>query len=365
MKVCFTGGGTAGHVFPIFPVDAELAQRAQDAYERFWIGTTMVQEKQWVLKTGMVHYGVATGKLRRYMSWRIVVDAGAIIIGLFQCLAILLHEQPDVVFSKGGYASVPTVFAAWLLHIPAITHESDTTAGLATRINGRFVRFICLPFEEARQSLPVKQRKKGVVTGIPIRFSASTCDGKRARKMLSIDEQEPLVVVLGGSSGALQINTLVWERLDELTDMACIVHQMGSATYRQIVHKNYHGFAFVDDGFGDILHAATLVVSRAGATTIAELTELAKPMILIPLGSDASRGDQIANARRMENAGAAVVIPSGEATGDNLVTHIRGLLANEKRRMEMTACLRLLSVQEAHRRIADLICESAGNKGGF
>lgn len=362
MRVCFTGGGTAGHVFPAFPVDTELARILGESglmYERFWIGTHSDQERSWVLGAGIEHHAVASGKLRRYFSWRFFADMAGIVTGLFQSVAILRANRPDVMFSKGGYASVPPVLAARLLGIPAVTHESDAVAGLATRINARVVTTVCIPFEEVRQTLPRKSFGKAVVTGIPSRFSRERADGSRAREAIGIVGNVPLIVILGGSQGALQINEMIWERLEELTELGFVFHQTGRATYRPVEREGYRAVPFVDEGMEDLLDAATIVVSRSGATALAELIEMGKPMVLIPLGLDASRGDQIKNARRMERLGAAVVLEGGRANGAAVVDAIRMLLHDERRRQEMVKRLIPLRTEDAGRRIADAILRAA------
>ena len=358
MKVCFTGGGTAGHVFPAFPVDMELARRAADAlepYSRFWIGTTSETERNWVRDAGIPYYPVSSGRFRRYFSLRNVTDAFKLIGGFFQSVGILRKEKPDLVFSKGGFASVPPIVAAWFLGIPSVTHESDAIPGLATRINARFVRKICLPFPGSEGSLGQRYREKLVMTGTPVRFSRSGASGARARLQLGLDAQTPLLVVLGGSQGALQINTLVWNNLDALTDSAFVFHQMGEKTFRVIEHVRYQGVVFVNEGLADLLSAATVVVSRAGATVIGELLEMGKAMVLIPLGVGASRGDQLLNAERLGRVGAAKVL-TGEALSDErFVQTVRELLLDDEKRTGMEKRCDILRTSSAEQELADVL----------
>jgi len=359
MKVCFTGGGTAGHLFPAFQVDSELRRRAsgkEEPYTRFWIGTTSLQERTWVIQAGMPFYPVSTGKFRRYLSLRNITDIFGLLIGFFQSLTILHREKPDILFSKGGFASVPTVVAAWLLGIPSVTHESDAIPGLATRINARFVQKVCLPFSEASGVLKNRYHAKLVVTGTPVRFSRSEASGQRARSRLGIDGETPLLVVLGGSQGALQINQLVWNNLEALTQEAYVFHQMGHKTFQEKTHGRYRGVAFLDEGLADLLDAATVVVSRAGATAIGELLEMEKPMVLVPLGTSASRGDQLLNAERLRQKGAAVVL-AGEVSDGLFVDAVVSLLRDTARRQYLQEKCASLHTCSAERAIVDVLLD--------
>jgi len=365
MKVCFTGGGTAGHIFPTLQVDDELLARSSSsafAYERFWIGTKTDRDRGWLQEERMKTYFISSGKLRRYRSFKNLTDVFKIIVAIFQSLIILSKERPDVIFSKVGFVSVPPVVAGWILRIPMITHESDASAGLATRINARFVHYVCIPFEHAAPRLSPRYDAKLIVTGIPVRFSRERASASIGREILGIEDEEPLVVVMGGSLGASRINELVWNNLDKLTETAFVYHLTGTATDHHPSHKRYASKDFLDEKLQDVLQAATVVVSRAGATAIAELIELEKPMILIPLGTRASRGDQILNAQRLSAASAAVVLDES-ATDEQFVETVRHLLHNEDARNMLIRNTEQLHTRGARSLIADLIVDITSREG--
>jgi len=361
MKVCFTGGGSAGHVFPAFQIDKELSKRAlllNEDYERFWIGTRDSNERDWILQAGIPLFPISSGRFRRYFTLRNFFDIFSFLKGLFQAFSIMRNQKPDLVFSKGGFASVPPVVAAWLLGIPSVTHESDGLPGLATRINARFARKVCVPFHGAQGSLQRSSvAHKLVVTGNPVRFSKETASAMKGRERLNLDDSSPILLVLGGSQGALQLNQMVWDNLEQLTSMAFVVHQMGDSTYREISHWNYLGLRFIGDGMADLLAAATVVVSRAGANAVAELVEMGKAMILIPLGRNASRGDQIVNARRLEDFGCAVVVHSNDHTQEGCLQAISALMQNEGRRRLLEERCSVLRTPSAEKKIVDILLE--------
>lgn len=360
MKVCFTGGGTGGHVFPVFAIDTQLAMRLQavdEPYERFWMGSGLAHERGWVEAAGIPYRAISSGKLRRYFSWKLVPDMVHVVIGFFQALAILRREQPDVLFSKGGYVSVPPVFAASILNIPTITHESDALPGLATRINARFADVICLPFEGVKQHLPKNITGKTVVTGVPTRLSRVSADKERAYLRFGIPKGRPLIVVLGGSQGALQVNRMVWERLDALVSIGEVFHQTGEKTYREIDREGYHATPFVAEGFEDLLAAATVVVSRAGATAIADFLEMEIPMVLVPLGNGASRGEQMENAGRLADKGAALVLRGADAEGAVLVSMVDKIVNDREFRHGMMQAARSIRTPDAAALIASLVVD--------
>jgi len=357
VKICFTGGGTGGHVFPAFAIDAELRHLLPDNYTRFWIGSGQVQERRWVEAANFPYYAIKSGKLRRYFAWKTISDAFAVLIGIIQAFKILRRERPHLLFSKGGYVSVPPVIAAWFLRIPSVTHESDALPGLATKINSLFATKICIPFEEVAQEFKPRRRKKLVVTGVPTRFSL-----ERAQHLYPIKEGKKRLLVLGGSQGAAQINALIWENLERLLPLCDIIHQTGSGKLQVIEKPGYHATQFFHSELEEVIGGATAVISRAGATAIADFLELQKPMILVPLNLKASRGDQLANAKRLEEAGAALVI-SGE-DGEELIQAVTKVLNEEGFKEEMVERGKTLYSEGAQKRIAHLLIGIKGERNG-
>lgn len=345
MKVCFTGGGTGGHVFPGFAVDAQLkliAAEANEPYERLWIGSRSPMERRWIERAGFRHRAICSGKLRRYASLRTIPDLFSVVIGCVQAWWILREERPHVLFSKGGFVSVPPVIAAYLLNIPVITHESDALPGLATKINSRFAQTICIPFLAVAEHFPLRMQDRFLVTGVPTRMHRELAMRERAFNRFDLPSDRPLIVVLGGSQGALQINTLVWDSLNELLEICSVLHQTGERTFKEIVREGYRATPFIESGLDDVLDAATVVISRSGATALADFLEMEVPMILIPLGLHASRGDQVENAKRMQAAGAAVVLDQDSVTKDSFVSVVKNLVLHDSRRREMVEAARAL-----------------------
>lgn len=362
VKVCFTGGGTGGHVFPAFAVDNQLqlllAQEGEP-YHRFWIGSGKKEEREWVESAGIPYYAIRSGKLRRYVSWRFFPDMVAIVIGFWQALFLLHREKPAVLFSKGGYVSVPPVLAAKLLRIPAVTHESDAIPGLATKINALFVSTICIPFASVALFFPARMHKKFVVTGVPTRLSRRRAKPVVTFQTFNLRPERNLIVVLGGSQGAAQINRLIWDNLEAFLALGDIVHQCGLQNYQKIEREGYYGIPFITEGLEDLLRAATIVISRSGATALADFLEMEVPMILIPLGLHASRGDQLENARRLVDFGAAQVFEEDVHGAGELIQLVEKVLKDGALRQEMIRKSRLVRVEGATQQIAQMILETS------
>ena len=327
--VAFAGGGTAGHVFPGLAVAQELGARI------VWIGSASGVERELVTAAGIDFRGIPAGKLRRYFSLRNLSDIARTVAGVCAAVRVLRRERPALLFSKGGFVSVPPVVAAWLCGIPSWTHESDFDPGLATRINLFFCEKVLVSFAETVGALPARHREKAVVTGNPVRKAMYSADAARGRALVGCDAATPMVFVIGGSLGSSFINGLIVSCLSELLPRFFVVHQMGSHDFQASQRENYFPSPFFAGELPDIMAAADLVIGRAGANTLAELAALAKPSILIPLPRTGSRGDQIANAEVFRAAGASLVIPEHEATPAGMVAAVCRLLGDRARLGEM------------------------------
>ena len=348
--VAFTGGGTAGHVFPGLAVAEELHGRA------LWIGSLSGVEKKLAEDAGIEFRGIPAGKLRRYFSLRNLSDIGRIVSAVFAAVRILKKEKPAFLFSKGGFVSVPPVVAARLCGIPAFTHESDFDPGLATRINLMFCEKVLVSFAETVDFLPARFRQKAVVTGNPVRRAVYSADAGRGRRYLGCDPQTQVVLVLGGSQGSSFINGLIASCLETLVPRFFVVHQMGAQDYSPSTLRNYLPAAFFSAELPDIIAAADLVICRSGANTLAELAALGKPSLLIPLKSG-SRGDQLRNAEVFRARGAARVLQEQEATADSLLSVVCPLLADARQLKEMGGSARSLSNGRPAETIARLIMQ--------
>ncbi len=302
-KILFTGGGTAGHVTPNIALIEETRKRG---WLCSYIGSASGIEHEMVSALDIPFHGIASGKLRRYFSWQNFIDPLFVIWGFLQSLVVCLREQPDLVFSKGGFVSVPVVAAAWLLRIPVISHESDVSPGLANRLAYPFCRTICITFEETASYLP---DGKVFIAGTPVRSALLNGDAEHGRRYLGFDGGKDVLLVFGGSLGARVINDQVRSVLPELLEDFDIVHVTGAGNVDEtLACAGYVQKEFIREEFGDVLAASSLVISRAGANSLYELFVTRKPHLLVPLTLAASRGDQIDNANIFEARGFSRVI---------------------------------------------------------
>lgn len=322
--VVFTGGGTAGHVVPTFPVIAALAGRG---VRISFVGSNSGLEAELLEGVDADFYGIAAGKLRRYLSVENLRDVFRVLLGVWQAFRLLGRLRPDVVFSKGGFVSFPVVFAAWLRRVPVVAHESDLTPGLANRLALPFLRTVCTSFSST--AFP-GFKGRVVHTGTPLREALLAGDRARGRQRLGAGKDERVLLITGGSLGADVINQVVREVLDELLASWLVVHVCGPGKVTGTAQPRYLQFEYVTEGWGDILTAADLVVSRAGANTLYELLALGKPNLLIPLSRRASRGDQLENAEFALAQGYSRVLLEEDLDGPALLREIVALDAQRE-----------------------------------
>ncbi|MBN1697903.1 MAG: undecaprenyldiphospho-muramoylpentapeptide beta-N-acetylglucosaminyltransferase [Spirochaetales bacterium] len=355
MKKCvvFTGGGTGGHVFPGLAVIDPLRQ-AWHGGEIVWIGSVSGIERKIVESHGIPYYGIPAGKLRRYLSIRNFLDMFNVLAGVVCSVFLLLRLRPLLVFSKGGYVSVPAVIACGLLRLPVFTHESDVSPGFATRINARFAECILTSFRETSDYFPPPMRCKIVHTGNPVRKSIAAGDPKRGKRAVGCPESRKLLLILGGSQGARSLNRAIDTILERLLRQWFVVHQMGGKLYRKREVPGYFPAPFFTEDLPHILAAADLVVSRAGANILWELAVSGTPSILIPL-VDGSRGDQIRNARHFMACGASIVVEEGPGFSKKLLDYIEILFNNDTKREEMAVCAKNTGLPDAADGIVTLI----------
>ncbi|NVP24495.1 undecaprenyldiphospho-muramoylpentapeptide beta-N-acetylglucosaminyltransferase [Treponema phagedenis] len=359
--VVFTGGGTGGHIFPGLAVAEVMIQKK--GISIVWIGGGKGADRSYVESGGLPFKGIPAGKLRRYFSLQNFVDVFKVAAGFIKSLYLLATLKPAFVFSKGGFVSVPPCMAAKFLRIPVITHESDFTPGLATRLNSRSAAKIFVSYPETIQFLKKEQQGKAVYTGNPVRLDFYTAKADAGRSFLHIDTKKPLLFIQGGSLGARQINDLVFESISFLTEHFYVVHQCGAANVdqakliKQKIHAadSYQYFPFIREEIPKVLAAADIVLSRAGANSIWECAAAGKPMVLVPLEKGSSRGDQLDNAAFFEKKGAAFVLSGKKTTAENLIALLQDLLHNpEKLRVAHEAALHL-GKQKPAEYIADLL----------
>ena len=322
-SIVITGGGSAGHVIPALPVaDALLAE----GHTVHFIGTRSGLEQGYLGDRQVIFHGISAGKLRRYFSVQNFSDVFRIAWAVVESLVLLLRIKPSVLFSKGGFVSLPPVFAAWLLRIPVVAHESDLTPGLANRLSLPFIKTLCTSFDDTRFSGFFTEFKgRHVVTGTPVRESLLTGKADLARERYGIDANQRVLLVTGGSLGAEGLNRIIRDNLDALTEGFFVLHVCGVGKTSDLRRPGYVQLEFVDAGWGDLLACADAVISRAGANALFEWVALGKPNLLVPLPVGGSRGDQLANADYALGRGWSEVIQEDDLTGERLLAALSNL----------------------------------------
>ena len=337
-KIVLTGGGTLGHVTP----HLALIPRLQEAgYEIHYIAVP-----------GVVYHAVKSGKLRRYHSWQNFTDPFRVIAGAFQSARLMGKIKPDVVFSKGGFVAVPVVFGAWLHRIPVLCHESDLTPGLANKLCRPFAKRFATTFPECAEALG----KKAEMTGTPLRPELFTGSREKGLELFGFDGKKPVMLMMGGSSGAQSVNDCLRKALPRLTDDFDIAHICGKGNLAPALDSTpgYTQIEFLDAELPDALACADLVLSRAGANALCEFQALGRPMLLIPYPKGASRGDQILNAKSLEKRGLCRVLLQENMTPETLAEEVR---ATWDARDALTEALKNAPPANGTERVLELIEE--------
>ncbi len=325
-KIVMTGGGTAGHVTPniaLFPALKEAG------YEISYIGSYEGMERDLIMKEGIEYFGIASGKFRRYHDWKNFSDPFRVMKGFAEAKKILKHIKPDVVFSKGGFVTVPVVFAAKSLKIPVIIHESDLTPGLANKLAIPRATYVCHNFPETANYLP---ENKSRLSGCPIRQELFEGSREKGLEFLGFDGKKPVLMIIGGSTGAKAVNEGIRNALDEILKTFDVAHLCGKGMMDESLadKEGYMQYEYLSEELRDVFAAADMIVSRAGANAICEILALRKPHLLIPLSRAASRGDQILNAKSFKKQGFSEVIEEEDITTDSLVKKILKVYNNRE-----------------------------------
>lgn len=320
-RIILTGGGTAGHVTPNIALIPRLLELRYDIQ---YIGSYQGIEKELIQPFGIPYHGISSGKLRRYFSVQNFTDPFRVLKGFGEAKRLIKELQPDVIFSKGGFVSVPVVLAGKHNKVPTIIHESDMTPGLANKIAIPSATMVCCNFPETLEHLP---KDKAVLTGSPIRQELLSGNRIAAMDLCHFSADKPVILVIGGSLGSVAVNNAVRLALPELLEHFQIVHLCGKGKVDDSLTsmKGYTQFEYIKDELRDIFALADIVISRAGANAICELLALRKPNLLIPLSANASRGDQILNARSFERQGFSMVLEEEELTKESLLEAVRKL----------------------------------------
>lgn len=323
-RIILTGGGTAGHVTPNI---ALLPRLKELGYDIQYIGSYTGIEKELIEPFGIPYHGISSGKLRRYFSVQNFTDPFRVLKGFREAHKLIRQLKPDVIFSKGGFVSVPVVLAGKRCKVPVIIHESDMTPGLANKIAIPSAAKVCCNFPETLKSLP---EGKAVLTGSPIRQELLSGNKIAAMDMCHFTSDKPVILVIGGSLGAVAVNNAVREALPELLKDFQIIHLCGKGKMDESLKdvEGYCQFEYIKNELRNLFALADIVISRAGANAICELLALHKPNLLIPLSVNASRGDQILNARSFERQGFSLVLEEEQLTKETLLNAVKTLYEN-------------------------------------
>jgi len=363
IRIVFTGGGTGGHIYPTVAVMEELKKRQKsNLFEYVYIGSGSSLEDP-VRSIATRSYTVASGKYRRYFSFLNGRDVFRVIVGFFHSLWILFREMPDVVFAKGGYVSVPVVVAAWLYRIPIVIHESDAVPGVANKFLGKFANKVALGYGSASEYFVPDQVE---LTGTPVQEDALNGDRSAAYSLFNLSESKPTVLVYGGSQGSQVINECVVDILDDLLNVSQVIHQTGDNNYevvKQMAAKHgvkpgergYRVYPFLKSEERKAAYSvADLVVSRSGATSIAELAANGEVVILVPYASAANQHQKV-NAYAVARQGGALVLEENNLTKHLLLQKIQTMLFDKELRERMMRNIRKFHAPDAAKKIADMI----------
>ena len=351
-KIVLTGGGTAGHVTPNL---ALLPSLRKEEFEIHYIGSYNGIERRLIEDAGIPYDGISSGKLRRYFDIKNFSDPLRVLKGYGQAKRLMKQYRPDIVFSKGGFVSVPVVLAAKHYKIPVIIHESDMTPGLANKICIPAAQKVCCNFPETLNYLP---KDKAVLSGSPIREELLTGDRLSGLQYAGLSANRPVILVIGGSLGSVTVNHAIRSILPKLLPQFQIIHICGKGNLDEslIGTSGYVQYEYVDKPLRHLFAAADLIISRAGANSICEILALRKPNILIPLSAAASRGDQILNANSFAKQGFSTVLEEEVLTSETLY---QAVSETYKNRISFIEAMEKSTLNNAVETIMNLIRECA------
>ncbi|MBQ9765537.1 MAG: undecaprenyldiphospho-muramoylpentapeptide beta-N-acetylglucosaminyltransferase [Lachnospiraceae bacterium] len=354
-KILLTGGGTAGHVTPNL---ALLPLLKKQGFDVSYVGSYDGIEKKLAEEAGLTYHGISSGKLRRYFDLKNFTDPFRVIKGYGEAKRLIKSLKPDVVFSKGGFVTVPVVIAAHKYKVPVVIHESDMTPGLANRICNPYATKVCCNFPETFGHLP---KDKGVLTGQPIRNELFSGSKEACLKFTGLSGAKPILLITGGSLGSVAINRAIRNILSTLLENFDIIHLCGKNNVDNSLNdvKGYVQYEYIKDELKDMFAAADVIISRAGANTICELLALRKPNLLIPLPASQSRGDQILNAASFEKQGFSKVLNEETLTDELLSKTITELYTS---RSSYISAMEKSSQNDAVTTIVELLSSLSANK---
>ncbi len=343
-RILLTGGGSGGHISPNLAVASAIQDKDPDI-ELLYIASKNKLDADLLKPSGIPFSQIYSGKLRRYFSWRNFIDPIFVLFGFIQSLSIILRFRPQVIFSKGGYVSLPVVIAAWVLRKKIILHESDSRMGIANRISAKLASKVCIAFPELE-----KLGKKYVLTGNPIRKKIANGDMEKGYQFTGFSSELPVILVWGGSQGAKQINELIHESFHHFTEFFQIIHITGAGKGIDKESENYINFDYLDEELRNVYAITDMVIGRAGANSLYEVAYHKKPNIIIPL----KNADQLSNAKFFEEIGASITYRDGA----DLFALVSNLWQNNALKAEMRSELEKLSKPHATEEIVKIILDS-------
>ena len=359
MRIVLTGGGTGGHIMPLIAVARKIKEKVPEA-EFMFIGPKGKLEDDIMGRENIPIKNVPVGKLRRYFSFHNIADLFRIPCGVVKSLCLLYSYMPDAIFSKGGYASFPVVIAGWLYRIPVLTHESDSNPGLANSMIGKFSKRVAVAYLEAEKYFPVEQV---VLTGNPLREDINKGDAQKARQLFGLTESKKLIFIWGGSQGSQNINDRILHILPQLMRKYQVIHQVGEINFEEVRRKagelgfksGYDGFhvvPFLKEELADVLAAADLIISRAGANSISEIAANGKPSIIIPIEKSANDHQRM-NAYSLSRIGGCVVMEESNMGEHLLLEKIDEIMEDDILRNKLAKNIQTFYHPDAADKIAD------------
>lgn len=351
-KIVLTGGGSAGHVTPNIALSKMLIK---NDWQVEYIGSLDGIEKNLVQEVGINYHGISSGKLRRYFSLENFKDPFKVLKGVVEATLLLKKLKPDLVFSKGGFVTVPVIMSAYLNKIPVVIHESDYTPGLANKISIPFSKKVCVSFPETLKYIP---QDKGVYTGAPIRAEITQGNKEKGLVFCGFNNEKPVILVMGGSLGSQILNKNIRGIITKLTENFQVVHICGKGLKDESFENitGYKQFEYINQELSDVFACTEIFVSRAGSNAIFEFLALKKPNLLIPLSKKASRGDQILNARSFEKSGFSKILYEEDLDSELLYNFIKSLYKDkEKYISKMNEALVKDSIEEIYKIISEII----------
>lgn len=350
-KIVLTGGGTAGHILPNLALAPYLEK---EGYDVIYFGSRSSMDQSLLESMSKLPFvGIASGKLRRYFDFHNFIDLFYTLQGCVQSWLLLRKIKPVLVFAKGGFVSVPVVWASWCLKIPVLLHESDISPGLANKLMMPFAKCICLSFPQTLSQLPASKTR---LTGLPVRSFLLRGDAIKGRDLCNFNTFKPILMVMGGSQGSQVLDNFIWKNLALLLHSYQLIHLARKQQNNDPIPiaEGYRFFEFVNEDLAHLYACADIIMSRSGANTLFEILHLKKPALLIPLPKSVSRGEQISNAKAFKELSCGEMLEQEDMDIETVLTLCKKLYANKS---DYIANMSKWSGQDAAENITEIIGE--------